>query len=114
MMKAVVLVLLAVTATGTQVTPVEKVIQMLNGMVAKGKNDKQAEQTQFAAYKQFCDDTNTKLKHTLCLNVLMYVCMPHCISLASGIYISYIIIVFPDIIYSIFPIIIYPPGCPIP
>jgi hypothetical protein len=39
------------------VTPVQKVIELLNGMVEKGKKEKHAEQVQFAAYKQFCDDT---------------------------------------------------------
>merc|ERR1719191_1691969 len=41
-----------------QVTPVQKVIQLLDGMIAKGKKEKHAEQVQFAAYKQFCDDTS--------------------------------------------------------
>jgi uncharacterized protein YdaT len=40
------------------VTPVQKVIQLMNGMLEKGKSEKQAEQVQFAAYKQWCDDTN--------------------------------------------------------
>merc|ERR1719316_2162171 len=39
------------------VTPVEKVIQLMNGMKEKGISEKQAEQVQFAAYKQWCDDT---------------------------------------------------------
>lgn len=41
----------------TTVTPVEKVIQLMNGMLEKGKAEKQAEQVQYAAYKQWCDDT---------------------------------------------------------
>jgi len=40
------------------VTPVQKVIQLMNGMLEKGKAEKQAEQVQYAAYKQWCDDTN--------------------------------------------------------
>merc|ERR1719160_825466 len=40
------------------VIPVQKVIQLLDGMIAKGKKEKHAEQVQFAAYKQFCDDTS--------------------------------------------------------
>merc|ERR1719473_1419028 len=40
------------------VTPVQKVIQLMNGMEEKGKAEKQAEQVQYAAYKQWCDDTN--------------------------------------------------------
>jgi hypothetical protein len=29
----------------------------MNGMLEKGKAEKNAEQVQFAAYKQWCDDT---------------------------------------------------------
>jgi prefoldin subunit 5 len=39
------------------VTPMEKVIQLLDGMLGQGKSEKHEEQVQFAAYKQFCDDT---------------------------------------------------------
>jgi len=39
------------------VTPVQKVIQLLENMSAKGKKEKHEEQVQFAAYKQICDDT---------------------------------------------------------
>ncbi|KAL9138988.1 putative conserved tandem protein 12 [Amphidinium carterae] len=64
-----VLVFLALTCSSSlaaaetltaKVTPVEKVLQMLNGMVAKGEQEKHEEQVQFAAYKQFCDDTSTE------------------------------------------------------
>lgn len=41
----------------TKVTPVQKVIQLLDGMKTKGLAEKQAEQVQYAAYKQWCDDT---------------------------------------------------------
>jgi len=40
-----------------EVTPVQKVIQLLEDMLAKGKSEKHEEQVQFAAYKQFCMDT---------------------------------------------------------
>eukprot|EP00403_Amphidinium_massartii_P039875 CAMPEP_0178432852 /NCGR_PEP_ID=MMETSP0689_2-20121128/32605_1 /TAXON_ID=160604 /ORGANISM="Amphidinium massartii, Strain CS-259" /LENGTH=441 /DNA_ID=CAMNT_0020054865 /DNA_START=60 /DNA_END=1381 /DNA_ORIENTATION=+ len=43
-----------------KVTPVQKVLQMLNGMVQKGEQEKHEEQVQFAAYKQFCDDTSVE------------------------------------------------------
>jgi hypothetical protein len=43
-----------------EVTPVQKVIQLMNGMLEKGKKEKHAEQVQFAAYKQFCDDTSVE------------------------------------------------------
>merc|ERR1719183_1222049 len=42
------------------VTPVQKVIQLMQGMLAKGKAEKHDEQVQFAAYKQFCDDTTVE------------------------------------------------------
>merc|ERR1719395_1945 len=38
-------------------TPVQKVIELMNGMLEKGKKEMQAEQIQFAKYKQFCEDT---------------------------------------------------------
>merc|ERR1719456_550056 len=48
-----------------QVTPVQKVIQLLTGMIEKGKKDKHAEQVQFAAYKQFCDDTTVEKQRAI-------------------------------------------------
>merc|ERR1719473_1400124 len=47
------------------VTPVQKVIQLLNGMVEKGKKEKNEEQKQFAAYKQFCDDTTVEKQRAI-------------------------------------------------
>merc|ERR1719231_1176258 len=48
-----------------EVTPVQKVIQLLNGMLEKGKKEKHDEQVQFAAYKQFCDDTTVEKKRAI-------------------------------------------------
>jgi len=42
------------------VTPVQKVIALMEGMLEKGKKEKHDEQVQFAAYKQFCDDTTVE------------------------------------------------------
>jgi cell division septum initiation protein DivIVA len=58
-MKTALLVAFLATAAATDsmVTPVQKVIQLMNGMLEKGKAEKQAEQVQYAAYKQWCDDT---------------------------------------------------------
>merc|ERR1719456_1812495 len=63
---------LAAAAAGTsagsarsEVTPVQKVIQLLNGMLEKGKKEKHEEQVQFAAYKQFCDDTTTEKQRAI-------------------------------------------------
>merc|ERR1719240_492646 len=52
--------LLVVFASASKVTPVQKVVELLNGMLEKGKSEKHAEQVQFAAYKQFCDDTRVE------------------------------------------------------
>jgi len=49
----------------SEVTPVQKVIQLMEGMLAKGKEEKHSEQVQFAAFKQFCDDTTVEKKHAI-------------------------------------------------
>ena len=53
------------TGVAVNVTPVQKVIEMLNGMLEKGKKEKHEEQVQFAAYKQFCDDTTVEKKRLI-------------------------------------------------
>jgi len=55
----------AQAATRSEVTPVQKVIQLMEGMAAKGKSEKHEEQVQFAAYKQFCDDTTVEKKRSI-------------------------------------------------
>jgi len=44
---------------------VQKVIQLMQGMLEKGKKEKHQEQVQFAAYKQFCDDTSVEKKRAI-------------------------------------------------
>jgi len=56
---ALVVMLCTSAANASQVTPVQKVVEMLTNMKAKGETEKHEETVQFAAYKQFCDDTNT-------------------------------------------------------
>jgi len=56
---------LAGTALASDVTPVQKVLEMMNGMLEKGKKEKHEEQVQFAAYKQFCDDTKVEKKRAI-------------------------------------------------
>merc|ERR1719262_2148056 len=68
MQAAVVLVLVAMATANSarsQVTPVQKVIELMNGMLEKGKKEKHDEQVQFAAYKQFCDDTSVEKKRAI-------------------------------------------------
>ncbi len=38
----------------------QKVIEMMSGMLEKGKKEQHEEQVQSAAYKQFCDDTTVE------------------------------------------------------
>ena len=47
------------------VTPVQKVIGMLQDMRSKGVAEKQDEQVRFAAYKQFCEDTSAEKKASI-------------------------------------------------
>merc|ERR1719262_1906227 len=51
------LVLLVVPVHAEKATPVQKVIELMQDMVEKGKKEKHEEMVQFAAYKQFCDGT---------------------------------------------------------
>jgi len=52
-------------ASAVEVTPVQKVIQLLEGMLEKGKLEKHQEQVQFASYKQFCEDTSVEKKRDI-------------------------------------------------
>jgi len=56
----VALALLLAKAQAAEVTPVQKVVQLMEGMLEKGKKEKHDEQVQFASYKQFCDDTTVE------------------------------------------------------
>merc|ERR1719313_1482200 len=47
-------------SSAATVTPVQKVVQLLNG-----KKEKHEEQVQFAAYKQFCDDTSVEKQRAI-------------------------------------------------
>jgi len=52
-------------AAASEVTPVQKVVQLMEGMLEKGKAEKHEEAVQFAAYKQFCDDTSVEKKRAI-------------------------------------------------
>jgi len=39
-----------------QVTPIQKVLEMLGEMAAKGKKEKNTEEVEFSAYKTWCED----------------------------------------------------------
>jgi len=53
------------SALATDVTPVQKVIQLMEGMLAKGKEEKHSEQVQFASFTQFCEDTSVEKKRDI-------------------------------------------------
>eukprot|EP00933_Yihiella_yeosuensis_P057891 TRINITY_DN57_c0_g2_i1.p1 TRINITY_DN57_c0_g2~~TRINITY_DN57_c0_g2_i1.p1 ORF type:complete len:674 (+),score=242.97 TRINITY_DN57_c0_g2_i1:158-2179(+) len=57
--------LAAAFASASQVTPVQKVIQMMEGMKAKGVKEMNDEKAQYATYKRFCDDTTTAKKRAI-------------------------------------------------
>lgn len=49
--------LASAASSRASVTPIQKVLEMLGSMVQKAKADKQAESVEWAAFKQFCSDT---------------------------------------------------------
>jgi len=62
---AIALLLVVGPTAGEAVTPVQKVVVLLNEMITKGKAEKHEEQVQFATYKQFCDDTSVEKKRRI-------------------------------------------------
>jgi hypothetical protein len=49
--------LLATGSNAASVTPVQKVIELLNGMAAKSSAESDADEIEFAKFKSFCDNT---------------------------------------------------------
>jgi len=62
---AVTLALGLASSDAAEVTPVQKVVQLMQGMLNNGKTAKHEEQVQFAAYKQFCDDTTVEKQRAI-------------------------------------------------
>jgi len=54
-----------VTAASNGVTPIQKCIQMLTGMLEKAKAEKHDEQVAFAAFDQFCDSTTKEKQDSI-------------------------------------------------
>jgi cell division septum initiation protein DivIVA len=52
-------------ADTSKVTPVQKVLELMAGMLEKGKKEKHDEQVQYASFKQFCDDTSVEKKRAI-------------------------------------------------
>merc|ERR1740127_296316 len=60
---AVFLCLALSVAQGADVTPIQKEIEMMDGMLAKGKKEKHEEEVEFAKFHEWCDqvrDDKTK------------------------------------------------------
>merc|ERR1719330_1927462 len=55
----------AADASALEVTPVQKVVTLLEGMLNKARAAKHDEQVQFAAFKQFCDDTTVEKQRAI-------------------------------------------------
>merc|ERR1719502_13102 len=54
---------LLTTSAATDVTPIQKVIEMMDGMLAKGKQEKHEEEVEFTKFHEWCDqvrDDKTK------------------------------------------------------
>jgi len=62
-LRATLLLAAVSAAAASSVTPIQKVLTMMEGMKAKGISEKKAEEVRFSAFKQFCGDTSaTKQK----------------------------------------------------
>jgi len=53
---------LAMVVHGSQVTPVQKVVTLMEEMVEKGQSEIESEKTQFAEYVKFCEETTSEKK----------------------------------------------------
>merc|ERR1719389_1230753 len=49
------LVPLSASSARADVTPIQKVVEMMDGMLAKGKKEKHEEEVEFAKFKEWCD-----------------------------------------------------------
>jgi len=64
----VALLLLAVApvaVVGDGVTPIQKVLTMIDDMIVKGKSEKHVEETEFAEFQQWCDSTREATKKSI-------------------------------------------------
>merc|ERR1719327_1776447 len=51
--------------SAVSVSPVQKVIELLENMVEKGKSDKAAEEIQYATYKSWCASTQSEKRSAI-------------------------------------------------
>merc|ERR1719486_1821929 len=52
-------------ATNSDVTPIQKVIQMMDGMVAKGKKEKHEEEVEFAKFHEWCNQVRDEKTNSI-------------------------------------------------
>jgi peptidoglycan hydrolase CwlO-like protein len=64
-MRSLGLFALAGVCQSTDVTPIQKVIEMMNGMVAKGKEEKHKEEVAFNTFKVWCDNTRSETEKAI-------------------------------------------------
>jgi len=64
-MRCTFFVLAAAYQLRTGVTPIQKVIQLMQDMQAKGVEEKKAEAVAFSAFKQWCDDTTRQKQNSI-------------------------------------------------
>merc|ERR1719352_18311 len=64
-MKCVLLTLVAAYKLQEGVTPIQKVIQLLGDMKAKGDTEAKDEAVAFSAFKQWCDDTSRQRQESI-------------------------------------------------
>jgi len=64
-MRSLGLIVLAEVCVATDVTPIQKVITMMNGMVKKGKEEKHKEEVAFNTFKVWCDQTRSETEKAI-------------------------------------------------
>merc|ERR1719482_2442618 len=52
-------------AVETDVTPIQKVIEMMDGMLAKGKQEKHEEEVEFAKFHEWCDQVREEKTNSI-------------------------------------------------
>jgi polyhydroxyalkanoate synthesis regulator phasin len=53
------------TSSRADVTPIQKVIEMMDGMVAKGKKEKHEEEVEFTKFHEWCDQVRDEKTNSI-------------------------------------------------
>merc|ERR550514_725617 len=65
MMRVAILACLALGVCASDVTPIQKVIEMMDGMLAKGKKEKHEEEVEFAKFHEWCDQVRDEKTNSI-------------------------------------------------